>query len=291
MQGPAYRMPLTLRSSGPIAPQTCSGAFALRGPSEDYDVNPETPLSWRLVIPAVEWEILGVQQNGASAPDANMGSLGKAGERKDATLHVRYTGKPPFSLQLSDLNASTEHSGVTAEKDDLDLVTASPVQKAGAADEYEVPIELLVRRSLPQASPLARWLSGTDYSGKLKILVAGLPASQSQEVSFASWPRFLFGRQGRRCRRLKRQSGPQRRRQRQGSFGGPTARRHRMRLVQVDPPAQLSRPAPGGGDIVSPASVRPKLEGRERPSTSTGRPCQPLFPATSRPGARPTTPK
>jgi len=45
-------------------------------------------------------------------------------------------------------------------------------------------MELLVRRSLPQASPLARWLSGTDYSGNLKIRVAGLPASQSQEVSF-----------------------------------------------------------------------------------------------------------
>ena len=58
------------------------------------------------------------------------------------------------------------------------------MQQAGAGDEYQVPIELLVRRSLSQASPLARWLSGTDYSGNLKIQVAGLPASQSQEVSF-----------------------------------------------------------------------------------------------------------
>jgi hypothetical protein len=31
---------------------------------------------------------------------------------------------------------------------------------------------------------LARWLSGTDFSGNLNIQVAGLPASQSQEVSF-----------------------------------------------------------------------------------------------------------
>ena len=126
MQGQAYRMPLTLRSSGPIAPQTCSGTLALRGPSEDYDVNPETPLSWRLVIPAVEWEVLGVQQGGASASDANMGSLGRAGERKGATLLVRYTGKPPFSLQLSDLNAAAERAGVTIGKDDLDLVAALP---------------------------------------------------------------------------------------------------------------------------------------------------------------------
>ena len=184
MQGQAYRMPLTLRSSGPIAPQTCSGTLALRGPSADYDVNPQTPLAWRLVIPAVEWEVLGVQQDGASASDANMGSLGKAGERKDATLLVRYTGKPPFSLQLSDLNAAAERAGVTIGKDDLDLVTAPAVQQAGAGDEYQVPIELLVRRSLAQASPLARWLSGTDYSGNLNIQVAGLPASQLQKVSF-----------------------------------------------------------------------------------------------------------
>ena len=61
MQGQAYRIPLTLRSAGPIAPQTCSGTLALRGPSEDYDVNPATPLAWRLVIPAVEWEILGIR--------------------------------------------------------------------------------------------------------------------------------------------------------------------------------------------------------------------------------------
>ena len=184
MQGQAYRLPLTLRSSGPIAPQTCAGTFALRGPSEDYDVNPETPLSWRLVIPAVEWEILGVRQGGASASDANMGSLGRAGERKGATLRVRYTGKPPFSLQLSDLSATAERAGVAVGKDDLDLVAAPAVQQAGAGDEYQVPIELLVLRSLSQASPLARWLSGTDYSGKLNIRVAGLPASESQEVSF-----------------------------------------------------------------------------------------------------------
>ena len=186
MRGQAYRLPLTLRSSGPIAPQTCSGTLALRGPSEDYDVNPEIPLSWRLVIPAVEWEILGVRQGqgGASASDANMGSLGRPGERKGATLLVRYTGKPPFSLQLSDLNGTAEGAGVAVGRDDLDLVAAPAVQQAGASDEYQVPIELLVRRSLSQASPLARWLSGTDYSGRLKIQVAGLPASQSQEVSF-----------------------------------------------------------------------------------------------------------
>jgi hypothetical protein len=177
-------MPLTLRSPDPIAPQTCSGTVALRGPSGDYDVNPETPLAWRLVIPAVEWEILGVQQGGAIGSDANMGSLGKAGERKGATLHVRYTGQPPFSLQLADLNAAAEQPGVTIGKDDLDLFAAPAVQQAGATDEYQVPIELLVRRSLAQASPLARWLPGTDYSGKLKIQVAGLPASQAQEVNF-----------------------------------------------------------------------------------------------------------
>ncbi len=185
MQGQGYQLPLTLRSDGPVAPQTCAGTFALRGPSGDYDVNPESPLSWRLVIPAVEWEILGVQQGGATASDANLGRLGRAGERSGASLLVRYTGTPPFSLQLADLSAAAERTGIEVGEDDLDLVAATAsVQQAGANDEYRIPMELLVRRSLSHASPLATWLSGTDYSGKLSIEVAGLPASEPQEVSF-----------------------------------------------------------------------------------------------------------
>ncbi|MEJ5198570.1 MAG: VWA domain-containing protein [Anaerolineae bacterium] len=180
--GPAHRLPLTLRSAGPIAPQTCSGTFKLRGPSEDYVVSPGTPLSWRLVIPAVEWEILGVRRGGTAAPDANLGNLGKAGERAGATLLVRYTGKPPFSLQLADFDIAAEQAGIVPGKDALDLVAAPAVQQAGATDEYQVPIDVLVRRSLPHASAWARWLVGTDYGGVLKLQVAGLPASQAQEV-------------------------------------------------------------------------------------------------------------
>ena len=180
----AYQVPLTLRSSGPIAPQTCSGTFALRGPSGDYDVQPGTPLSWRLVVPAVEWEILGVERGGTRATDANLGSLGRTGEHSDASLRVRYTGKPPFSMQLTDLTAAGDRMGAGVGKDDLNLVASPPTQQAGTDDEYLVPIELLVRRSLSHASPLSQWLSGTDYSGKLSVDVAGLPASGSQEVSF-----------------------------------------------------------------------------------------------------------
>lgn len=180
--GAGYRLPLTLRSAGPVAPQTCSGTFALRGPSEDYAVNAEVPLAWRLVIPEVEWEILGVRRGGVSAPEAALGNLGRAGERGGATLVVRYTGKPPFTLQLADLQAATEQADIAIGKDELDLVAAPAVQQAGAADEYHVAIELVARRSLPQSSALARWLSGTDYAGVLKLQVAGLPASQTQEV-------------------------------------------------------------------------------------------------------------
>ncbi|MGC8781776.1 MAG: VWA domain-containing protein, partial [Anaerolineae bacterium] len=180
--GQAHRLPLTLRSAGPIAPQTCSGTFALRGPSEDYVVNPGTPLAWRLVIPAVEWEILGVRQGGASAPDANLGRLGKAGERAGVTLLVRYTGRPPFSLQPADLNLTAEQAGIAIGRDTLDVIAAPATPQPGAADEYQVPIELLVLRSLPHASPLGRWLSGTDYGGALKLQVEGLPASPVQEV-------------------------------------------------------------------------------------------------------------
>ncbi len=182
--GQAYRLPLTLRSSEPIAPQTCTGTLALRGPTEDYDVSPATPLSWHLVIPAVEWEITGVRQGRANVSVANMGSLGKAGERASATLVVRYTGKPPFSLQLSDLQAATEQANIVIGRNELDLVAASAVQSADAVNEYHVPIELLVRKSLPYASSLARWLGGADYSGILKLQVVGLPGSQIQEVRF-----------------------------------------------------------------------------------------------------------
>ncbi len=182
--GQAYRLPLTLRSAGPIAPQTCTGTLAWRGPTEDYDVNPATPLSWRLVIPAVEWEIRGVRQGDGVAADANLGSLGRIGERASATLMVRYTGRPPFSLQLADLQAVSEQANIAIGRNELDLVAAPAVPQAGAGDEYHVPIELLVRRSLPQTSPLAHWLSGADYSGILKLQVVGLPGSQTQEVRF-----------------------------------------------------------------------------------------------------------
>ncbi len=123
-----------------------------------------------------------MRRGGGGAPDANLGNLGKAGERAGAMLAVRYTGKPPFSLQLADLDISAGQAGIVLGKDALDLIAAPAVQQAGATDEYQVPIDLLVRRSLPHASVWARWLSGTDYGGGLKLQVAGLPALPAQEV-------------------------------------------------------------------------------------------------------------
>jgi hypothetical protein len=184
-QGDKYQVPLSLRSSGPVSPQTCLGTFTLRGPSEDYDVQPGKPLSWRLVIPEVEWSVVGVELlNGAKAHDMVLGNVGMPGERGSVVLLVRYTGRPPFSLELAGLRGQADSNGATISNSDIELVTSTLAQQPGMPDVYRIPISLVVRKSLPQATQMANWLSGTDYGGKLQLDIAGLPASSAQEVSF-----------------------------------------------------------------------------------------------------------
>jgi len=183
-QGKTYQVPLTLRSTGPIRPQTCSGTFSLHGPSEDYDVQPASGFSWRLVIPEVEWEVLGVEGQAAGVSDTLLGSLGKPGERVNAVLLVRYTGRPPFSFELVDLQGRADQGEGAIGPADVELVTGAITPHPDLPDVYRVPITLVARTPLAQASQVARWLLGTDYTGKLQLAIVGLPGSRSQVISF-----------------------------------------------------------------------------------------------------------
>jgi hypothetical protein len=184
VQGDVYQIPLSLRSSGPIHPQTCSGTFTLHGPSEDYEVQPATPLSWRLVIPKVEWELVGVERNGIKSNDIAFGSLGRSGERGEATLLVRYTGQPPFTVELLDLQGQADRGDTTIGREHVGLEMAVVTPDPDLPNVYRVPLGLVVRKSLPHATPVANWLAGTDYIGRLQLDIVGLPASAVQEVNF-----------------------------------------------------------------------------------------------------------
>ena len=179
-----YRVPVTLTSSGSISPQTCSGTLSFAGPSEDYAVQGNPALPWRVTIPQVDWQLVGVERAGGPAGDLDFGSLGRPGERSSATLLVRYTGQPPFSLVLLDLQGKAGTSNIEVGAQDVELATAGVAAQPGSPGLYRVPVELVVRRSLPHATSLAGWLAGTDYSGQLRLDIAGLPSPNPREANF-----------------------------------------------------------------------------------------------------------
>jgi len=183
-QGNGYRVPITLRSVAPIPPQTCSGTLTLRGPSDDYVVQPDTSIAWRFVIPQVEWEILGVEQNGNQSQGVTFGRLGKPGERSDAVLLVRYSGRPPFDVELAAVQGTDENRLAILDRDNIALVPAPVTPQPNQQNVYRVPITLMVERSLPYTNATARWLLGTSYSGKLQLSIVGLPGSSPQEINF-----------------------------------------------------------------------------------------------------------
>ncbi len=179
-----YRVPLTLTSTGPIAPQTCSGTLALAGPSEDYAVQGNAAMPWRVTIPQVDWQLVGVERAGEPGGDLDFGSLGRPGERSRATLLIRYSGQPPFSLNLLGLQGKAGNGSIGVGTQDVELTTVGVTARPGSPGLYSVPVELVVHRSLPQATSSARWLSGTDYSGQLRLDIAGLPSPSPREANF-----------------------------------------------------------------------------------------------------------
>jgi hypothetical protein len=183
-QGDHSQVALTLRSSGPISPQTCSGTITLNGPSEDYEIQSNRTITWRLVVPTAEWQLVGIERAGSTVSDLAFGNIGRPGDRGSAVLLIRYTGQPPFSLDLLDLQGQADRGSATISKSDLELATGNITARPGEAGLYSVPVDLVVGRSLPQRSQGAAWFYGTDYSGKVHVDIAGLPNSSSLEVSF-----------------------------------------------------------------------------------------------------------
>ena len=183
-QGDAYRIPLTLTSSRAIAPRTCSGNLALAGPSEDYEVQGAQTIPWRVVVPEVEWQIVGVERAGRQASDLAFGSMGRPGERGGAVLLVRYNGQPPFSLALEDIEGESAVGKLAVGAQDVELVTGEITPQAGTAGLFRVPVEFIARRPLPQAGAAAAWLAGTDFTGQLRLAIAGLPDGQARDAAF-----------------------------------------------------------------------------------------------------------
>ena len=194
LQGGSYRLPLTLHSSRPVLPQTCSGTLNMGGPSADYEILANQTIAWRVVIPEVEWQLVGVERTGTKTSDLAFGNIGRPGERGGVVLLIRYSGQAPFSLQLVDLAGEADQGGAIVSADRVALATGEVTPQAGSPGVYRVPVDLVVRRSLPQASPLATWLSGTDYSGRLHLDIVGLPSQSPREVSFRFHNPGLFQR-------------------------------------------------------------------------------------------------
>ena len=183
-QGGKTQVPLVLRSSGPVRPQTCTGTIALNGPSEDYEIQANRTIGWRLVVPEVEWQLVGIERGGGRASDMAFGNIGRPGDRGSVVLLIRYTGQPPFSLDLLDLQGQADRGQVTISESDVELVTGSVSAQPGEAGVYRVPVELVASRSLPHLTRSATWLLGTDYSGKFHMDIAGLPNGNPLEVGF-----------------------------------------------------------------------------------------------------------
>ena len=175
-----WLLPVRLSSAGPVLPTTCTGAVALGGPNDDYDVRP-AQLAFQSRVASVEWSIV--------SGDLHLPDFQDAGGRVATTVLVRFNGKTPFVIQAEELqgagsvagaDASAAPVNLTAEAVDIPVVEISgPPNEAGL---YEVPLTLIARQTIPGDR-----LRGTFYSGQIKLSIAGLPGdTQSVNFSFRS---------------------------------------------------------------------------------------------------------
>ncbi len=184
-------LPLTLTSNDVVEPATCMGALALNGPARgvagvDYEITPNQ-IDWRATVRAVEWSIVN--------SELNLGDLVNSGERIEQELLVRFTGRTPFVLQLTEFSATSGASpnGESASTDNslstnpltTDYLEMPPVEVTGDPNEaglYEVPVTFFVRQDVPNDP-----LRGTFFSGDLALNVVGLPgATQTLDVTLRS---------------------------------------------------------------------------------------------------------
>ncbi|MDQ4075747.1 MAG: VWA domain-containing protein [Chloroflexota bacterium] len=180
LDGGSYQVMLHLQSDQPITPGTCAGTVALQG-STDVLVQPDQPLSWKVAVKALEWGIRGVEQGGQIVSAANFSDFGDTGEAGRATLLVHYTGKPPFSLRLRDLNAIDDQKATTLSGDELEFVlTGNPTPVPDEPDLYRIPVALVAKGDLPRD-----WYSGARYSGSLELVIDEIPGASAATLDFS----------------------------------------------------------------------------------------------------------
>jgi hypothetical protein len=149
--------------------------LTLSGPTADYDVFPQE-IAWHTRINNIEWSVV------STALD--LGRFQDAGAQVKATLLVRFSGKTPFVLQMSEVkvNGRNPDGEVLLNKTELEM---PPVEVTGEPTEaglYEVPVTFVARQPIP-FDPLR----GTFYNGELAIGVVGLAdAPQPIRLSFLS---------------------------------------------------------------------------------------------------------
>ena len=173
-RGGQFFLPLALTSAAPVPPGTCTGRLTFAGPDGDYDIVPGS-IDWQSRVDAVEWALVG--------GDLDFDDLQDAGSRAEGTVLVRFNGKRPFIVQVTDLS----FSGTTAEGPvqlNSDVVEAPAVEvnwEPNEAGIYEVPITLIARADLPHDA-----VRGTFYAGTINMGIAGLDETQSAGISFRS---------------------------------------------------------------------------------------------------------
>ncbi len=170
-------IPLRLTSTDPVQPGSCSGQIMFSGPDGQHDVVPSS-VDWQLHVSGVEWSLV----DGA----LDLGDLQDAGTQIEKTVRVRFSGKTPFLLQMSDIEAAGSNvaegapSVLSSDYIDMPSVEVSgPVQEDGT---YLVPLTFMARQAIPHDA-----LRGSYYTGQLGLSVAGLDSEVNPvDINFRS---------------------------------------------------------------------------------------------------------
>ena len=170
---------LRLRSSGVVQPGVYSGTFSLQASSPECEIRQGQGLFWQVSVKAIEWKLSGVRSNGQLTNRIDFGSVGSGGGKGSVTLRVSYTGKPSFKLHVRQLGPTDTSRGREASAD-IQIALDPPVPDSSEAMTYDVPVHLLVKRTLAQD------LFRSDiYTGTLYASIEGLPADKEEAVDFA----------------------------------------------------------------------------------------------------------
>lgn len=172
---------LRLQSTGRVSAKDCSGQFNLV-PSdrpEDRTVNNGEGILWQLRVQGIEWAILGSIVDGKEVSSVTFNDLTTPADAPGAevTLIVRYSGKPPFKLELADstLMDPRRQEGLGAA--DFTPVVMDIQPDPVRAQIYRVNLQLVPTRNLP-----SHWWFTRSFSGQLAFRIAGLPEMNAQPI-------------------------------------------------------------------------------------------------------------